>query len=450
MSTYALDCASSAPTGRARPSFRTLSGAREGAGQTSGYTMKFHTLRRMAPLAAAAMLLTAMPLTASAAPVTAQDEHDDNGDESPGPNNEGTQVLCAPAQLGGPAFEDTENSLFAYWIDCLAFHDIVEGREDGTYRPRNTVTRGQMAKFIANSVEFFGEELDSSDAGLEDVDDDDVFSEWINKVVNAEIASGFEDGTYRSTDTVRRDQMARFVANAVEYVTEEELEISGETFPDVPDNSVFITEIDKVATADIVDGRTDGTYGPRETVRRDQMAKFVAEGMGVTAEAMPFLPGDGEGEELFVQLEDALAPLLAELSEGDVQQIEDALAALRDEFEGGDDETQEQIEAVLAELSAELEGLEDAIQDGALDEDDLESLVFAIVTALELLAEGDVEGALAVIETVVAGLLDGLPLDDLLDELDDDLLDDDLLDDLVDDLLDDDLLDDDPVGGLLG
>jgi hypothetical protein len=329
------------------------------------------------------------------------------------PNNEGTQVLCAPAQLDSPAFEDTEGSLFAYWIDCLAFHDIVEGRADGTYGPRGTVTRGQMAKFIANSVEFFGEELDSSDAGLEDVDDGDIFSEWINKIVNAEIAQGFEDGTYRSTDTVRRDQMARFVANAVEYVTGEELGTSGETFPDVPDNSVFITEIDKVATADIVDGRPDGTYGPRETVRRDQMAKFVAEGMGVTAEALPFLPGPGDGEELFIELEDALDPLLAELGEGDAQEIEDALAALRDEFEGGDDETQEQIEAVLAELIAELEGLEDAIEEGQLDEEDLASLAAAVISTLELLADGDVEGALAVIETVIGGLLPGGLLPDV-------------------------------------
>jgi hypothetical protein len=274
-------------------------------GPTTGYDMKLHaSLRRLAPATVAVLLVAAMPLAASAAPVTVQDEHeedDENGDENgdngdaPGGNNPGTQLLCAPSQLAGSQFEDTEDSIFAYWIDCLGFYDIVEGREDGTYRPRNTVTRGQMAKFISNAVEFFGEELDSSDAGFEDVDEDDVFFEFINKIANAGIAQGFEDGTYRPNDRVRRDQMARFVANAVEHITDEELETSGETFPDVPEDSVFREDIDKVATANIVDGRADGTYGPRERVRRDQMAKFVAEGMGVAGESLPFLPIPGNG-----------------------------------------------------------------------------------------------------------------------------------------------------------
>jgi hypothetical protein len=365
--------------------------------------MQLHaTLRRLAPLAAAAMLLAATPLAATAAPVAAQDEHeDDDGDDAPSGNNPGTQLLCGPAQVTDPAFEDTEGSIFGYWINCLAFYDIVEGREDGTYRPRNTVTRGQMAKFIANSVEFFGEELDSSDAGFEDVDEDNVFSEYINKIANAEIAQGFGDGSYRPNGNVRRDQMARFVANAVEHIIDDELETSGETFPDVPEDSVHLEVIDKVATANIVDGRLDGTYGPREFVRRDQMAKFVAEGMGVAAETLPFLPG-GDG---LAQLEVVLAPLLAELSEGDAQQIEDALDALREQLGEGDGDGQEQLEAAIAELVLALQGLADAIEEGSLDEDDVASLAFAVVTALELLAEGDVDGARGVLETVISGLL---------------------------------------------
>ena len=49
-------------------------------------------------------------------------------------------------------FTDVDvNNPFYTFIRCLACRQIVSGYADGTFRPQNNVTRGQMAAFLVNT-----------------------------------------------------------------------------------------------------------------------------------------------------------------------------------------------------------------------------------------------------------------------------------------------------------
>lgn len=112
-----------------------------------------------------------------------------------------------------------------------------------------------------------------ADAPASDLDDvaDTVHAPGIECIVRWGVASGYSDGTFRPGQQLTRSQMATFVANAV--LTGGTLPEPQDTFPDI--GGVHETAIRRLATAGIVNGRTDGTYGPNERITRGQMAVFL-------------------------------------------------------------------------------------------------------------------------------------------------------------------------------
>ena len=228
--------------------------------------------------------------------------------------SEGTQELCSLFE--GQVFADVgEDNPFSFWITCIAAYGVAGGFTDGTYRSGQDVSRDQMSTFVVNAVEAMtGENLDDSDAGFDDVDADNPHRDAINKLANAQIVDGFDDDTFRPRNDVRRDQMAKFIVGGIEHVIEGEMDGDGEAFSDVDEESPFFDDIDKLATAGIVDGFDDDTYRPREDVNRGQMAKFVGESMGHAHEEGHFprrtydvalswvnVVDDGDGAPVFAQ-----------------------------------------------------------------------------------------------------------------------------------------------------
>jgi len=108
-------------------------------------------------------------------------------------------------------------------------------------------------------------------SGLRDVDDT-VHRDGIECIVRWRVAGGYADGRFRPSQLVDRAQMATFVANAV-ATTGTVLPEPQVTFPDV--GGVHSGAIHRLATAGIVNGRTDGTYGPALRITRGQMAVFL-------------------------------------------------------------------------------------------------------------------------------------------------------------------------------
>ena len=136
----------------------------------------------------------------------------------------------------------------------------------GTYRPDNSVTRGQMATFLARALEL---EPVAGPSQFSDVDGT-VHGPNINALAAAGIAGGFSDGTYRPDAPVSRGQMATFLTRAVglpEAGPAPFSDIGGHTHED---------SINRVFAAEIAGGFPNGTYRPDNDVTRGQMATFLA------------------------------------------------------------------------------------------------------------------------------------------------------------------------------
>jgi hypothetical protein len=115
---------------------------------------------------------------------------------------------------GGPHFSDIPplSPLYPY-IETAYNRQVINGFTDGTFRPYSTVTRGQMCKIIANSR---GWQLISPDTpAFSDVPTTYIFYSYVETCYSRGIISGFGDGTFRPNDNATRGQVSKIVYNAV-------------------------------------------------------------------------------------------------------------------------------------------------------------------------------------------------------------------------------------------
>jgi len=126
-----------------------------------------------------------------------------------------------PDVSGDPRFLDVQTDNWAAkYVEYAAAANIVTGYPDGLYHPDWTITRGQMAVFIARAmVDPTGEEGLSGYTPPSYPTFVDVWGTYwaykhIEFIAGAGVATGYADGTYRPAGTCTRDQMAVYIARA--------------------------------------------------------------------------------------------------------------------------------------------------------------------------------------------------------------------------------------------
>jgi hypothetical protein len=130
-----------------------------------------------------------------------------------------------PEATGEPGFPDVPSDGWAAkYVEYAAAANIVTGFNDGLYHPDWTITRGQMAVFIARAmVDPTGEEglsgyTPPASPTFVDVSPTYWAYKHIEFIAGAGVATGYPDGAYRPGGTCTRDQMAVYIARAFELV----------------------------------------------------------------------------------------------------------------------------------------------------------------------------------------------------------------------------------------
>jgi hypothetical protein len=138
--------------------------------------------------------------------------------EEHSPETPDTSRICQAPYESDFADVDARNVHYEY-ILCAADHGVTVGYPEGTFRPGKTIRRDQMASFIARWVEEgTGEDLDTSDVGFEDVPEGSVHEAEIHKLANAEIVLGEMPTRYNPGASVTRQQMTAFIHRALSYI----------------------------------------------------------------------------------------------------------------------------------------------------------------------------------------------------------------------------------------
>jgi hypothetical protein len=199
------------------------------------------------------------------------------------PYDRGIDRACPERTRAAEPFADVASgAIHGEAVACVWAYGIAQGRfVDGqnVYAPRETVTRQQMASFIAGTLASLPAdvyELPETD-GAPRFEDADAISRAhvrnVDRLHAAGIVSGYADGTFRPTVPLDRAQMASFIAQSIEAVTGQALGRAA-VFGDV--SGAHRANIEKIASIGVTAGRGPGTYAPQEPISREQMASFLA------------------------------------------------------------------------------------------------------------------------------------------------------------------------------
>jgi hypothetical protein len=141
-------------------------------------------------------------------------------------------AACPSGSVPRGTFDDVSGGTFGLAVDCLSWYDVTQGVGGGRYDLRGEVTRGQMANFLYRLIEYnLGADAMPSYSGTSRFSDvpagsgqaraiNVLASSQIEDLLGRRIVTGFGDGTYGPGEPVRRDQMGTFMARTLEGLVE--------------------------------------------------------------------------------------------------------------------------------------------------------------------------------------------------------------------------------------
>lgn len=110
-------------------------------------------------------------------------------------------------------FSDVPKSnLNSGYIQSAVEAGIINGYNDGTFKPQAKVTRGHMAAFISRAFD-----LPKGNQTFKDVPMGHTAYEAVQQLVAAGITTGYDDGTFKPEANLTRAHISAFLARAILY-----------------------------------------------------------------------------------------------------------------------------------------------------------------------------------------------------------------------------------------
>lgn len=193
----------------------------------------------------------------------------------------GAVVAVAPQAEAAISFKDVKETNTHYEnIMNLAERGVIRGYEDGTFRPGNSIKRGNAAHIIAEIIGLDTKNV--TNPNFKDISTKNSNYGAIAALANAGIINGFEDGTYRANDMLTRGQMSKIIAKAFK------LTATGETVPftDV-ERSQYKEHIIALFENSVTTGVTSTFFDTKSFVTRGQLSSFVVRAEKAVKEEPP-------------------------------------------------------------------------------------------------------------------------------------------------------------------
>jgi hypothetical protein len=177
-------------------------------------------------------------------------------------------IAVAPCAI---PFSDVQPSDYFYepvkWLFCRG---AISGYADGTFRPYNNTTRGQLTKIVVLAE---GWPIDLAGAPhFRDVDSSNPFYDHIETAVNRGIITGYDDRTFRWGNNVTRGQLAKIIVLAEDWPL---IDSQTPTFTDVPRDHTFYQHIETAFRHNAITGYEDRTFRPANNATRGQISAIV-------------------------------------------------------------------------------------------------------------------------------------------------------------------------------
>jgi hypothetical protein len=196
------------------------------------------------------------------------------------PPSRSTDAACPPGRVPDAGFGDIGGNTHATAINCLAWWNVTQGLSDTQYGPGGSVSRQQMASFLARWLDDIaargqGQALPATAThSFVDVREGSAHEVSIARLAAAGVLSGTSETTFNPAAPVTRAQTATLVANAIQYSRSAGLPDAPDTFMDDNTNR-HEPNIDRLAHVGVIGGTGGYNFTPDAPVTRAAMASLV-------------------------------------------------------------------------------------------------------------------------------------------------------------------------------
>jgi S-layer homology domain len=179
--------------------------------------------------------------------------------------------VASPTPCSPGNFSDVHPSDYFYQaVHDLSIAGIISGYSDCTFRPSNTVTRGQASKIVVLAANIV---TDTHGAPhFTDVPPTNPFYNQIETAYNNGIISGYSDHTFRWGNNVTRGQFSKMIVQAFNLPFNTH---GGPHFTDVPTTNPFYQYVETAYNDGLISGYSDHTFRPGNNLTRGQASKIV-------------------------------------------------------------------------------------------------------------------------------------------------------------------------------
>lgn len=189
-------------------------------------------------------------------------------------------LLCSLPMTGAAAakqqFKDVPPSKhFAKAVNELAARDIIGGYPDGTFKPGNSITRGQAAAIIAKMIG-----LDTSfvqGKKFKDVPESYGFYKAVAKMAEEGIIGGYPDGSFRPDEPIKRKNMASILVKAFGLPHDANVKNPFKGEVGITEDVLIIYKLG------ITSGTSPTTFSPNMPITRGQAASMLTAAENVMA-----------------------------------------------------------------------------------------------------------------------------------------------------------------------
>lgn len=118
---------------------------------------------------------------------------------------------------GRQVFDDVNADIWYFpYVQAIYRTGIFVGDGNGQFRPDDPISRAEVATVFSKLWQYIDFEVDSTPVTLSDVSSQHWASSYIYQMYNADLVSGFDDGTFRPDEFTQRDHFVVMVNNLID------------------------------------------------------------------------------------------------------------------------------------------------------------------------------------------------------------------------------------------
>jgi len=157
-------------------------------------------------------------------------------------------------------------------IEALVSQGALKGYEDNTFRPDQNVNRAEAIKIILLGLGVKVNEASTSGSNFTDVKKTDWFFPYVGTAKDLGMIKGYEDGSFKPTQTVTRAEAMKMASVAVGVSPENPKDLP---FIDVQKDAWYAPYAQYAKDENIVPPQTDGRWHPDSQLSRAKLSEMI-------------------------------------------------------------------------------------------------------------------------------------------------------------------------------